>query len=265
MDAIMKIARQNKLFVIEDNADAMGSSYKGKKTGTFGNLATESFYPAHHMTTAGEGGAVVINDGRFLRIIQSLRDWGRACWCGAAGGGLDGACGVRFKYKIDGAPYDHKYIFSHIGYNLKPVEIQAAMGRIQLQKLPDFIRKRKANFQKYYHFFQTYDKYFILPKALPESDPSWFSFPLTIRENSPFDRLKLTMYLEDNLIQTRPLFAGNILRQPAFKNVDCRVIGDLKYSDLVFFNTFFIGVYPGITDQHLDYIFSKFNTFLKKY
>ena len=217
------------------------------------------------MTTAGEGGAVFINDVRLLRIVQSLRDWGRACWCGAAGGGPNGVCGIRFNYKIDGVPYDHKYMFTHIGFNIKPVEIQAAMGRVQLQKVPRFIKKRKQNFKSHSEFFKRYEKYFILPEATPQSDPSWLSFPLTIRKDAPFDRLSLVRYLEDHKVQTRPLFAGNILNQPAFKNIDCRVVGKLPNSEHIHRNTFFIGVYPGIEKQQRDYIYSMVDIFIKKH
>ncbi len=265
MYPIMLIAKYNKLLVIEDNCDALGATYKGQKTGTFGILAAESFYPAHHMTTAGEGGAVFLNDMRLIRIVQSIRDWGRACWCGAAGGGVDGVCGARFNYKIDGIPYDHKYMFTHIGYNLKPTEIQAAMGRVQLQKVPYFIKIRQENFNKYLKFFQNYEKYFILPKATPYSEPSWFSFPLTIRPGVKFDRLTITRYLEDRLIQTRPLFTGNILRQPAYRDIERRVVGELPNSELIHRNTFFIGVYPGIGQAQIDYVTSVFEKFFKKF
>lgn len=265
MDPIMKIAKDHNLYVIEDNCDALGSTYKGKKTGTFGILSAESFYPAHHMTTAGEGGAVFLNDMRFLRIVQSLREWGRACWCGASGGDVNGVCGVRFNYKIDGIPYDHKYIWSNLGYNLKPIEIQAAMGRVQLTKVERFIEKRKYNFQKLQSFFKKYEKYFVLPKAMPASDPSWFAYPITIRDDAPFDRFTFTQYLEEAKIQTRPLFAGNITRQPILKHVSYIVKGSLVNSDRIFLRTFFIGVYPGLTDSHIEYMTSTVEKFLKKY
>ncbi|QQG41069.1 MAG: lipopolysaccharide biosynthesis protein RfbH [Candidatus Levyibacteriota bacterium] len=265
MDAIMDIANNNNLFVIEDNCDAFGSTYNGKKTGSFGIMAAQSFYPAHHITTAGEGGAVFLNDLRLQKITQSLREWGRACWCGAAESGPNGTCGVRFKFKIDNIPYDHKYIFSQIGYNLKPVEIQAAMGRIQLKKAADFIKVRKRNFGFYSIFFKKYEKYFVLPKAMPKSDPSWFAYPLTIRQDSPFDRFYITNYIENHMIQTRPIFAGNILRQPGYKNIKHRKIGSLENSNLTFTNTFFIGLYPGIEEKHIQYICSVFNSFLHKY
>lgn len=264
MDAIMKLAKKHNIYVIEDNCDALGSTFKGKKTGTFGVFGTESFYPAHHMTTAGEGGAVILNDLKFLRITQGLREWGRACWCGAAGGGIDGVCGTRFKYKIDGEPYDHKYIFNQVGYNLKPVEIQAAMGRVQLRKVDRFIRARKSNFKKFYKIFTEYERYFILPKATPDSDPSWFAFPLTIRDDAPFDRFALTLYLEKNLVQTRPLFTGNIVKQPGYKNIPHRIVGKPVNANRIHSSTFFIGVYPGIEDPHIDYVHSVFKKFLKK-
>lgn len=265
MDRIMKIANNNKIMVLEDNCDALGSTYKNKKTGSFGIMAIESFYPAHHMTTAGEGGAVLLNDLRLQRIISSLREWGRACWCGASDKGKNGACNARFKFKIDGVFYDHKYIFSQIGYNLKPIEIQAAMGITQLKKLPQFIKTRKKNFESYYNFFKDYQKYFILPKITPNSDPSWFAFPLTIKENAPFDRFKITQFLEQKNIQTRPLFAGNILKQPAFKKINCRIVGELTNSDRIFFNSFFIGIYPGLTEKHIEYVMLTFKKFFKKF
>ncbi len=265
MDSIMNIAKKYNLLVLEDNCDALGSTYNGRKTGTFGILSTESFYPAHHMTTAGEGGAVFLNDLRLKRIVSSLREWGRACWCGASGGGKNGVCGERFKYNIDGIPYDHKYIFSHIGYNIKPVELQAAMGRAQIKKLPKFIKIRKRNFNLYSAFLKKYEKYFILPKPMPKSDPSWFAYPLTIRQGAPFDRLTITNFLEEHMIQTRPIFAGNILRQPGYRNIIHSKVGDLANSDMTFTNTFFIGLYPAITDKHIDYITSIFYKFLKKY
>lgn len=265
MTDIMKIAKEHKLHVMEDNCDALGSVHAGQKTGTFGILATESFYPAHHMTTAGEGGAVFVNDTRLIRIVSSIREWGRACWCGAAGGGTYGECGVRFKFKIDGFPYDHKYIFNHIGYNVKPVEIQAAMGRVQLKRVDGFIKARKHNFSLLDSFFKRYEKFFILSEPTKNSDPSWFAYPLTIRDDAPFDRFAITTFLEERMIQTRPLFAGNILRQPAFKNIDHKVVGELTNSDRIFLNTFFVGVYPGLTPKHISYMQDMFDSFLRKY
>lgn len=265
MDKIMDFADKHNLFVIEDNCDALGSTYDGKKTGSFGVLGTESFYPAHHITTGGEGGAVLINEVRMLRIVQSLRDWGRSCWCGASGGPQNGVCGARFNFTINGFPYDHKYIFNHIGYNLKPTEAQAAMGREQLKKLPGFVERRKKNFNIYLEFFKKYQDFFILPKALPKADPSWFSFLLTIKEKAPFDRYTLTTYLENHNIQTRPSFSGNILRQPAYRSINKRIAEPLTNSDRIFERTFFIGVHPAITSRHIDYVQSIFKKFLSKY
>lgn len=265
MDPILKIARDKNLLVLEDNCDGLGSTYKGKKTGSFGAMSTVSFYPAHHITTAGEGGAVVINDIHFQRIIQSLRDWGRDCWCGASGGPQNGLCGNRFNYKLNGIPYDHKYIFSEIGYNLKPVELQAAMGRVQLKKLDKFNITRKNNFKKYDSFFKSHEQFFLQHHATNFSDPAWFAYPVSIKKNAPFRRHELTMYLEKHLIQTRPMFAGNILRQPGFKKIHHRISKSLANSDAVFERTFFIGLYPGITEKHILYIFQTVENFLKKY
>lgn len=265
MDDIMDIAKRHNLIVVEDNCDALGSVYKGRKTGTFGILSTESFYPAHHMTTAGEGGAVFLNDLRLKRIVQSLREWGRSCWCGAAGGGVNGVCGVRFNYKIDAVPYDHKYIFSHVGYNLKPIEIQAAMGRVQLRKVDRFINIRRKNFETYRKFFSDYEKYFLLCRETPGAKASWFSFPITLRPGAPFERMKLIKFLESRMIQTRPVFAGNILRQPGYRDIDHKVIGKLDNSNLTFTNTLFIGVYPGLTDKMIDYVQDAFREFIIKY
>ena len=264
MDRIMKLAKKHNIYVIEDNCDALGSTYNGQKTGTFGVFGTESFYPAHHMTTAGEGGAVIVNDMRFLRITQGLREWGRACWCGASGGGLNGTCGVRFNYKIDGMPYDHKYIFNQVGYNIKPVEIQAAMGRAQLKKLNKFIRARKKNFKTYTKIFSKYSEYFTLHEAMPNSDPSWFAFPITVKPDAPFSRFDLTYFLETHRVQTRPLFTGNIAKQPGFKHVNYKISGKTPNADLIHSNTFFIGVYPGLTDAHIDYVHEMVEEFLKQ-
>jgi CDP-6-deoxy-D-xylo-4-hexulose-3-dehydrase len=265
MSPIMRLARKHKLYVVEDNCDAMGSTYKGRKTGTWGTFATESFYPAHHMTTAGEGGAIILNDLRFLRITQGLREWGRACWCGAAGGDTMGACGKRFNFKIDGIQYDHKYIFNQVGYNLKPVEIQAAMGRIQLKRLPKFIKARRKNFQTYTKLFSAFKKYFILHEATPNSDPSWFAFPITIRPDAPFNRFELTYFLETHKVQTRPLFTGNITKQPGFKHVQFKIVGETPNADLIHTNTFFVGVYPGLTKEHFSYVQQVLEEFLQKY
>ena len=265
MYPILKVAKDNNLLVLEDNCDALGSTYKSKKTGSFGMMSTVSFYPAHHITTAGEGGAIVINDTRFQCIVQSLRDWGRDCWCSASGGPQKGLCGKRFSYKINGIPYDHKYIFSNIGYNLKPVELQAAMGRVQLKKLNQFNTLRRNNFKEYDSFFKSYCRFFVPHSATNFSDPAWFAYPITIKKKAPFKRRELTLYLEKHLIQTRPMFAGNILKQPGFININHRVSKPLVNSNAVFDGTFFIGLYPGISKKHISYILQTIEKFLKKY
>lgn len=262
MDKIVKFCQEYNLFLIEDNCDALGSIYDGQKTGSFGALSTQSFYPPHHMTM-GEGGALNYNDLRFERIARSLRDWGRACWCRGDEKRRDGACGARFNYKIDGKPYDHKYIFNQIGYNLKPIEPQAAMGVEQLKRLPEFTRKRKRNFARLYQYAQDWQDYFILPKSLSKADPSWFAFPLTIKDKIGFTRYEITTFLEERMIQTRPLFAGNFIHQPAYSNTKFRVTGELKNSDRILHNTFFVGIYPGLGDQEIDYIAESIDDFLR--
>jgi CDP-6-deoxy-D-xylo-4-hexulose-3-dehydrase len=264
MDEIVRFCNKNKLFLIEDNCDSLGSEYKGRKTGSFGILSTQSFYPPHHMTM-GEGGAINYNDERFEKIIRSLRDWGRACYCRGDEKHRLGACKHRFDFKIDGKPYDHKYMFSQIGYNLKPIEPQAAMGVEQLKRLPDFTKARRKNFERFYKHAKKWEEFFILPKATKDSSPSWFSFLLTIKDGVKFNRLDITTYLEEKMIQTRPLFAGNILKQPAYKNIKCRVIGSLKNSDKIMHDTFFLGVYPGMTSEMIDYIAENINAFLSQY
>ena len=266
MDVIMEFAEDHNLYVIEDNCDALDSIYNGKKTGSFGVLSTCSFYAAHHITM-GEGGAISMRDDviNLYRIIKSLRDWGRACYCEHDDTNPNGACGRRFDLKINGIPYDHRYIYTHIGYNLKPLEFQAAMGIEQLKKLPSFIEKRKKNFEMLYNEFQEYEEYFILPSWPAKSDPSWFCFPLTIRDNTPFSRREITFFLEKNGIQTRLFFAGNIIRQPAYKNIKCRIVGKLTNSDKILKDSFFIGVYPGIDKERMDYIINEIGEFMKKY
>jgi CDP-6-deoxy-D-xylo-4-hexulose-3-dehydrase len=265
MDEVMDFAEDHDLIVVEDNCDALGSTYNGKKTGSFGVLSTCSFYPAHHITM-GEGGAVSMrdDDANLYRIIKSFRDWGRACFCEHDETNPDGACGRRFDFKIGGVPYDHRYMYTHIGYNLKPLEFQAAMIIEQLKKLPDFIGKRKANFKELYDEFHKYRQYFILPCWPVQSDPSWFCFPLTIREDAPFSRRDITFFLEKNGVQTRLFFAGNVLRQPAYKNVECRIVGSLEHSDKIMKDSFFIGVYPGIDEEKMAYVISKVEEFMGK-
>lgn len=264
MDKVVKFCKKNNLFLIEDNCDALGSEYGDKKTGNFGILSTQSFYPPHHITI-GEGGMINYNDVRMGKIIRSLRDWGRDCWCRGDEKRRLGACGKRFSYKVDGKPYDHKYLITQIGYNLKPIEPQAAMGVEQLKKLPLFMVAREKNFNRLYKYAKNWENYFILPKSFPKAKPFWFALPLTIRDDAPFGRFDITTYLEERLIQTRPLFTGNIVRQPAYKNIKCRIIGDLKNSDRVLHNTFFVGVYPGLGDEEIDYIAENIHDFIKQY
>lgn len=264
MDKVVAFCKKHKLFLIEDNCDALGSEYRGKKTGSFGILSTQSFYPPHHMTM-GEGGMINYNDARFEKIIRSLRDWGRACYCRGDEKHKLGSCRHRFDFKIDGKCYDHKYMFSQIGYNLKPIEPQAAMGVEQVKRLPDFTNIRKRNFSRFFKHAKKWEQFFILPRAIKGANPSWFAFLLTIRDNAPFDRFDITTYLEDRMIQTRPLFAGNILKQPAYKNIKCRVVGSLKNSDKIMHDTFFLGVYPGMTDEMIDYMAKNIKIFLHKY
>lgn len=262
LDAVMEFANEHGLFVLEDCCDAVGSTYNGKKVGTFGHLATVSFYPAHHMTM-GEGGAVLTNDNELMMIAKSFRDWGRDCYCAP---GADNTCGRRFGMQNGKLPlkYDHKYVYSHIGYNLKITDMQAAVGMGQLDKLPLFIQKRKDNFVKIYNELSKYEKFLILPTATKKSDPSWFAFPITVKEDSGFTRNNITAFLEKNLIQTRLLFAGNITKQPAYLDIECRIIGDLNNTDNIMKNSFFIGVYPGINDKQIAHIAMVFKDFFSK-
>ncbi len=259
IDTVKSIADKYGLFLIEDCCDAVGSTYKGKMVGTFGDLATTSFYPAHHITM-GEGGSILTSNPLLKRIAMSMRDWGRDCYCDP---GCDNTCGRRFKGQYGDLPkgYDHKYVYSHIGYNLKVTDMQAAIGVAQLKKLPDFIQKRKDNFSKLYNGLKQYEEYLILPKATPNSDPSWFGFPFNIRENEKFGRNDLAEFLEDHKILTRQLFAGNMIKQPAYKNVNYRISGTLDNTDYIMHNTIFIGVYPGIDDIRMSYILSVFDKF----
>lgn len=261
LDTIMEFAKKYNLYVIEDCCDAVGSTYKGKKVGTFGDIATVSFYPAHHMTM-GEGGAVLTNDDNLARIATSFRDWGRDCYCGP---GADNTCGRRFTMQYGQLPlgYDHKYVYSHIGYNLKVTDMQAAVGMAQLKKLPGFIEKRKVNFRNLWSKLIPYQDYLILPQATDHSEPSWFGFPITVKENEIFQRNDLVMYLEKNMIMTRLLFAGNITKQPAYVHVKYRAVGRLQNTDYIMNNTFFIGVYPGIDDEQIAYIADVFQRFFK--
>ena len=262
MDKIVKFCEKHNLLLLEDNCDALGSKYDGQMTGSFGLLATQSFYPPHHMTM-GEGGLIYYNEQRFDRITRSLRDWGRSCWCKGDDKSMLGACGVRFNYRVDGLPYDHKYMFSQIGYNLKPIEAQAAIGVEQIKRLPSFIKKRATNFTRLYNHAKRWEKYFILPKSLPKAEPCWFSFVLTIRDDAKFSRHDLTVYLENKKIQTRPLFGGNMTKQPAYLNVKYRKIGNLQNSDRILHNAFFLGIYPGLGKKEIDYIAQNVDDFIR--
>lgn len=262
LEKILKVVRKYNLWFCEDNCDSLGAKYKGRYTGTFGHLSTLSFYPAHHITM-GEGGAVLTNDTVLKRIVVSLRDWGRDCWCQP---GKDNTCGRRFSRKLGKLPYgyDHKYVYSHIGYNLKITDMQAAVGIEQLKKLPAFIRKRKENFRMLYDGLKQYEDWIILPKWQKEVEPSWFCFPITIKDRRRFNRKDLVFFLEQAKIQTRLIFAGNILKHPAFQNIRCRIVGGLENSDTVMNNSFFVGVYPGLGKREIDYILRTFDTFFKK-
>jgi CDP-6-deoxy-D-xylo-4-hexulose-3-dehydrase len=258
---LMKIAKNNDLWFIEDNCDALGSRYNGKFTGSFGHISTCSFYPAHHITM-GEGGAVLTDDPILKEIIASFRDWGRDCWCEP---GRDNTCGKRFGWQLGELPYgyDHKYVYSHVGYNLKVTDMQAAVGVEQLKKLPKFIETRKANFKKIYNELKNYEKYLVLPKKNKKSDPSWFGFPLMVKEDAPFSRNDLVEHLEINKIATRMLFGGNLIKQPAYENIEFRIVDSLENTNLVMNNLFWVGVYPGITNKKMDYMINEFVSFFE--
>jgi len=262
LDTIMKLVKKYDLWFIEDNCDALGSRYRGKLTGTFGHISTCSFYPAHHITM-GEGGAVCTNDPLLKKIIASFRDWGRDCWCDP---GCDNSCNKRFDWQLGDLPqgYDHKYIYSHIGYNLKVTDMQAAIGVEQIRKLPGFIERRKENFNALYQELKKYETSLILPRATPHSDPSWFGFPIIVREDAPFTRNDIIQYLEDHKIATRMLFGGNLLKQPAYVDMKYRAPGALVNTDLVMDNLFWIGVYPGLSREMLEYIISTVGAFFNQ-
>jgi len=261
LEAIMSFAQRHELYVIEDTCDALGSTYDDQLVGTFGDLSTYSLYPAHHITT-GEGGAVLTKNSRLFRAVNSLRNWGRDCWCLPA---HDNTCRKRFGWQFGHLPfgYDHKNTFTHIGYNLKMLDLQAAVGIVQLKKLASFAEVRQRNFTWLYKGLERYEDFFYLPEATKGSVPSWFGFPLTIRPEAPFDRPAIIDFLENRKIMTRSLFTGNILRQPAYEQIECRVIGDLPQTEYVSENTFYIGVYPGLNEEMIGYTLETFREFLE--
>ncbi|MCP4423371.1 MAG: lipopolysaccharide biosynthesis protein RfbH [Chloroflexi bacterium] len=263
LDAVTAVANAHNLWLIEDNCDALGSRYDGRFTGAFGHLATGSFYPAHHITM-GEGGVVLTNHARLKKLVESFRDWGRDCWCPP---GKDNTCGKRFDWQLGDLPYgyDHKYIYSHIGYNLKMTDMQAAVGVAQLKKLDSFIAARNHNWQYLHDGLKPFEEFFILPEPTPKSDPSWFGFLLTVRPGAPFGRNELIRYLEERKIATRLLFGGNLIRQPAYQQIPHRVVGSLTNTDIVMNQTFWIGVFPGLTPPMIEYVLATFADFVRPF
>src|ERR1700723_436616 len=260
LDAVTAFTRKHNLWLIEDCCDALGSTYKGRNVGTFGDIATVSFYPAHHMTM-GEGGAVLTDKPNLQVLIESFRDWGRDCWCDP---GKDNTCGKRFDWQLGSLPcgYDHKYTYSHIGYNLKATDMQAALGASQIAQLPHFIARRKENFRYLHRALEPLEEFLLLPEATPGADPSWFGFPIGVRADAPFSREELTGSLEGKKIATRLLFGGNLLRQPAYMDSEYRVFGELPNTAYVMNNVFWIGVFPGLTKPMLDYVADAFGDFV---
>jgi CDP-4-dehydro-6-deoxyglucose reductase, E1 len=261
LDAIGAVAKAHGLWLVEDNCDALGSTYGDKPTGTFGALATLSFYPAHHITT-GEGGALVCSTEELTRVARSFRDWGRDCYCS---GGENNTCGRRFSQQLGKLPhgYDHKYVYSHIGYNLKLTDVQAAIGCAQLKRLPGFVEARRRNFRMLHELLAPWGDRLVLPEATPGSDPAWFAFPISVRQGAGFDRRELTAFLEERKIETRHLFGGNLLRQPAFQDIEHRVAGDLGNTDRVMNDAFFVGCYPGLGQSQLEYVGACFADFMR--
>ena len=255
-----RIADKYNLWLIEDCCDALGSTYDGKMVGTFGDIATVSFYPAHHITM-GEGGAVFTQDKNLRKLLESFRDWGRDCYCPP---GCDNTCGKRFDQKLGSLPqgYDHKYTYSHLGYNLKITDMQAACGLAQMDRVEDLVESRKANYKYLREGLAACEEFLILPEATDKSDPSWFGFPITIKPESGIDRVELLKFMDQYKIGTRLLFAGNLTRQPYFENVEYRVVGELSNTDIIMNQTFWIGVFPGLSTEHLDFVIEKFEEFL---
>ena len=260
LDVVMDLCKKYNLWLIEDCCDALGSTYRGQMVGTFGDIATLSFYPAHHITM-GEGGAVFTNHDELRSIAESFRDWGRDCYCPP---GKDNTCGKRFCWKLGELPegYDHKYTYSHLGYNLKITDMQAACGLAQLDKASVFIQMRKDNFKYLNTRLANCEEFIQLPQATEHSEPSWFGFPITLKDNSPVSRLDLLTYLDQNKIGTRLLFAGNLLRQPYMKDVEYRISGSLEATDNIMNNTFWIGVQPSLTEEMLEFAATKIESYL---
>ena len=260
IDSVLEFTQKHNLWLIEDCCDALGGTYKGENLGTFGHISTLSFYPAHHITM-GEGGAVLTNDSTLKKAMESFRDWGRDCWCAP---GQDNSCGKRFDWTYEDLPkgYDHKYVYSHLGYNLKITDMQAAIAVAQMKKLPEFIEIRKRNFQLLLEKLTHLEPYFILPQAAEHSDPSWFGFLLTIKDGTPFTRNEITRYLDKHKIGTRLLFAGNVTKQPYMKEQNYRVAGSLANTDKIMNDTFWIGLYQGITPIMVDYVVQTIDNFI---
>jgi len=257
---VMKLAEEQNLWVVEDTCDAVGATYDGKAVGSFGDISTASFYPAHHMTM-GEGGCVMVKKGSMKKIVESFRDWGRDCWCPP---GQDNTCNRRFDWQLGELPYgyDHKYAYSHIGYNLKMTDMQAAVGVAQFDKLEGFIEARNKNWSRLKKGLKPLEEFLMLPKATKNSKPSWFGFAITVRDGAPFTRFELVQHIESRRIGTRQLFGGNLLKQPAYSGLPIRVVGDLKNADVITNSTFWIGVYPGLTNEMIDYMIATIHEFV---